>query len=106
MAGAECAEKEASRTEGPGARLTFYVLLQLSKVVWADEALLFGHHSFLPKERSKESPVVQLLGLLCQRVNLGENQRSALTEEDCASFFPVPVSNSPDDEACSLSFFL
>lgn len=34
--GVEGTEKEASRTEGPGERLTFHVLLQLGKVFWAD----------------------------------------------------------------------
>lgn len=70
--GMQCHENEVSRMEGPGERLTFYVLLQLSEVFWADEALLFGHPSSLPEVDHRDSLVVQLL--VFQRVSLGEDQ--------------------------------
>ena len=60
--GVESLEDEVSKTEGPGERLTLYVLLQLSKVFRADEALLFGHLSSLPETDHRDCLLERMAG--------------------------------------------
>lgn len=101
--GVKCHENEVSRTEGSGERLTFYVLLQLSKVFWANEAVLFGHLSSLPEADHRDSLVVQLLVFVFQRVSLGKDQRTGECQlsVSCASFpcnplfSPTPTPTPP-----------